>query len=53
VRQLDSDEFEKREEASRELEKVGAPALEALRKAAKDGSARPKGVGDVPPMPGK
>jgi RNA polymerase sigma factor (sigma-70 family) len=38
VRQLDSDLFEEREQATRELDKIGVPALEALRKAAKDGS---------------
>ncbi len=38
VRQLDSDDFAEREKATRELEKVGAPALGALRKAASAGS---------------
>ena len=35
IAQLDDDEFEKREEASRELEKLGSQAEGALRKAAK------------------
>jgi uncharacterized protein (TIGR03067 family) len=34
IRQLGDDEFEKREAASKELEAIGAPALDALRKAA-------------------
>jgi tricorn protease-like protein len=33
IKQLGHDEFDKREEATRELEKIGEPALEALQKA--------------------
>jgi HEAT repeat protein len=36
IRQLGSNEFEERNAASEELEKIGKPALEALRKALKD-----------------
>jgi hypothetical protein len=36
IRQLGNAEFEKRQAASEELEKIGKPALEALRKALKD-----------------
>ncbi|HEY7428566.1 MAG TPA: hypothetical protein VH682_30330 [Gemmataceae bacterium] len=39
IRQLGSDNFAKRQEASKALETVGEPALEALRKAAKGGDA--------------
>jgi hypothetical protein len=42
VKQLGSDEFESREKATRELEAIGAPALEALRDAAKTGDAEVK-----------
>src|SRR5262245_49337450 len=34
VKQLGSDSFEKREEATRRLKEIGEPALDALRKAA-------------------
>jgi hypothetical protein len=36
IRELGSDEFAQREAASAELEKIGKPALDALRKAAKE-----------------
>lgn len=39
IRQLGSDRFTERQKASKALEAVGEPALEALRKAAKDSDA--------------
>src|SRR5262245_8638210 len=39
VKQLGHDEFAKRNEASKELDAIGEPALPALRKAAADGEA--------------
>jgi WD40 repeat protein len=39
IRQLGSDDFEKREAASKRLEAIGAPALDLLRKAAADEDA--------------
>ena len=39
IKQLGSDEYAVREKASEALDKIGAPALEALRKAIKDGDA--------------
>jgi hypothetical protein len=38
IRQLGADDFEKREEATRELEAIGEPAVPALRKAAAGGA---------------
>ncbi len=42
IKQLGSDEFEAREKATKELEQVGTPAVEALREAAKTGDAEVK-----------
>ena len=42
IKQLGSDEFEAREKATRELEAIGTPALDALRKALRDGEAEVK-----------
>src|SRR5690348_2318877 len=42
VKQLGSDDFDERDKATKELEEIGAPALEALRKAAKDGDTETK-----------
>jgi hypothetical protein len=39
IEQLGSDEYDAREKATDSLDKIGAPALEALRKAAKNGDA--------------
>jgi hypothetical protein len=39
VRQMGSDSFTERQKASKALEAIGEPALETLRKAAKDGDA--------------
>src|SRR5262245_36720645 len=38
IRQLGDDDFEKREAASKELDAIGEPALDALRKAAASGA---------------
>src|SRR5258707_521154 len=42
VKQLGSDDFEEREKASKELEAIGGPALDALRAAAKSEEAEVK-----------
>jgi WD40 repeat protein len=47
IKQLGHDEFEKREEATRQLEKIGEPALEALRKARTSPDAEVRDRADV------
>src|SRR5690349_761355 len=42
IKQLGSDEFEAREKATKDLEAIGTPALEALREAAKNGEPEVK-----------
>jgi hypothetical protein len=42
IKQLGSDDFEAREKATKELEVIGTPALEALREAAKSGDPEVK-----------
>jgi len=47
VKQLGSDNFEEREKATKELEAIGTPAINALRRAAKDGEAEVKTRADA------
>ncbi len=47
IKQLGSESFEEREKATKDLETIGVPALDALRRAAKDGEAEVKTRADA------